>query len=127
MAANLAVFCPVCRDEYQAGFSRCDNCSVPLVESLGPEAEPTPFELTTVLETGDQSLVVVAKSVLDSAGIPCVARNERLQNLFGWGSIGTGFNAAMGPIRLQVLREDEEVARELLKTVPFSPNEDSDS
>ena len=121
------MFCPVCGDEYQAGYSRCDKCGVALVESLGPEPEPTPFELRTILETGDQSLVVVAKSLLESAGIPCVARNERLQNLFGWGSIGTGFNAAMGPIRLQVLRENEEVARELLKAVPSSPDEESDS
>jgi hypothetical protein len=37
-----------------------------------------------------------------------------LQNLFGWGTIGTGFNAAMGPIRLQVLKEDAETARRLL-------------
>ena len=113
------MFCPNCGDEYRAGFSRCADCDVDLV--LKPPAEaapPEPFEMTTVLETGDQTLVAVAKSVLDSAGIACIARNERLQNLFGWGSIGAGFNAAMGPIRLQVLKEDETVARELLTASP---------
>lgn len=85
-----------------------------------PRGEPSsPFEMVTVLETGDQTLIAVAKSVLDGAGIPCIARNERLQNLFGWGSIGTGFNAAMGPIRLQVLKEDAEAATELL--APHAP------
>jgi hypothetical protein len=120
------VFCPVCGDEYRPGFRRCNDCDVELV--LNPPAEtepPAPLELMTVLETGDQSLVAVARSVLDAAGIPCVAKNERLQNLFGWGTIGTGFNAAMGPIRLQVLREDAEVAKELLTTAP-TPEDDED-
>jgi hypothetical protein len=121
------MFCPVCGDEYQVGFSRCVECDAELVVSLPANPEPAPFELTTVLETGDQSLVAVAKSILDSAGIPCVARNERLQNLFGWGTIGTGFNAAMGPIRIQVLKEDEETARELLKAAPVPQDEEGDA
>ncbi len=50
-----------------------------------------------------------------------------LQNLFGWGSIGAGFNAVIGPIRLQVLKEDEKVARELLKDVPLSQTEEGDA
>jgi len=113
------VFCPKCGDEYRPGFTRCADCDTALVEKL-PEGEAsTPFEMVTVMETGDQSLAAVAKSVLEGAGIPCIARNERLQNLFGWGSIGTGFNAAMGPIRIQVLREDADAARELL--TPHQP------
>jgi hypothetical protein len=108
------VFCPKCRDEFREGFTHCPDCDVDLVETLPEVEEPGPLEMVTVLETGDQSLVAVAKSVLEGAGIPCIARNERLQNLFGWGAIGTGFNAAMGPIRIQVLKEDAEAARELL-------------
>ena len=122
------MFCPTCRDEYQPGFTHCTDCDVDLVEKLPDEMdEATPLELVTVLETGDQSLVAVAKSVLVGAGIPCIARNERLQNLFGWGTIGTGFNVAMGPIRLQVLREDEPVARELLvaNSIPLDENGDA--
>lgn len=108
------MFCPECRDEYQPGFTRCTDCEVDLVERL-PDAEASPpFEMVTVLETGDQSLIAIAKSVLDGAAIPYIARNERLQNLFGWGTIGTGYSVAMGPIRLQVLKEDAEAARELL-------------
>jgi hypothetical protein len=120
------VFCPVCGDEYRAGFSQCEECNAALVDALEPSPELPPLELTTVLETGDQSLAVVARSVLQSAGIPSIARNERLQNLFGWGSIGTGYSVAMGPIRIQVRREDEEVARELLKTVPVPLTQDEE-
>ncbi|HTQ12207.1 MAG TPA: DUF2007 domain-containing protein [Fimbriimonadaceae bacterium] len=122
------MFCPVCGDEYRPGFSRCSDCDVELTEKApGTIENAPPFELVTVLETGDQSLVAVAKSVLEGAGIPCIARNERLQNLFGWGAIGTGFNAAMGPIRLQVLQEDEAVAKELLATNPTSDDENGDA
>jgi hypothetical protein len=122
------MFCPVCGDEYRPGFTRCTDCDVELVEKLPEEMQPeAPFELVTVLETGDQSLVAVAKSVLDGAGIPSIARNERLQNLFGWGTIGTGFNAAMGPIRVQVLREDEAVAKELLVATQPLQDENGDA
>ncbi len=122
------MFCPVCCDEFQAGFTRCAQCDADLVEKLAPGIEDAaPFELVTVLETGDQSLVAVARSVLEDAGIPCIARNEGLQNLFGWGTVGTGYNVAMGPIRLQVLREDEETARQLVQRHPAMPlDEDSD-
>ena len=109
------MFCPSCGDEYRAGFTRCADCDTDLVASppAAPEA-PGPFAMATVLETGDQTLIAVAKSILDSAGIVSIARNERLQNLFGWGGIGAGYNVAMGPIRLQVLEEDAADARELL-------------
>jgi hypothetical protein len=113
------VFCPVCGDEYRAGISRCTDCDADLVENPPTGIETAePFELVTILETGDQSQVAVLKSMLEGAGIPCIARNERLQNLFGWGTVGTGYNVAMGPIRLQVLREDEETARELMAATP---------
>ena len=114
------MFCPKCRDEYRAGFTRCADCDVDLVEELPEVEEAPPLEMVTVLETGDQSLIAVAKSVLEGAGIPSIARNERLQNIFGWGTIGTGYNAAIGPIRLQVLKEDAETAKELL--VPYDPD-----
>ncbi len=118
------MFCPTCGDEYRSGFTRCSDCDVDLVANAPADRQaPEPFEMATVLETGDQSLIAVAKSVLDSAGIPCIARNERLQNLFGWGTVGTGFNVAMGPIRLQVLKEDESDARQMLTALPVAPGE----
>lgn len=122
------MFCPVCGDEYRAGFTRCSDCGVDLVEKLPAGIEAAdPFELVTVLETGDQSQVAVARSMLEGAGIPCIARNERLQNLFGWGTVGTGYNVAMGAIRLQVLREDEATARELLAAAPTPDDGNGDT
>lgn len=118
------MFCPNCGDEFRAGFTRCNDCDVDLVANPPAQQVPSePFAMATVLETGDQSLIAVAKSLLASAGIPSIARNERLQNLFGWGSIGTGFNAVTGPIRLQVLDKDESDARELLAALPLPPDD----
>jgi tetratricopeptide (TPR) repeat protein len=52
------VFCPVCGDEYRAGITRCTDCDSDLVERLPPGIETAdPFELVTILETGDQSQV----------------------------------------------------------------------
>ena len=121
------MFCPKCGDEYQQGLTRCTDCDVDLVEKLPDVEQPPPFEMVTVLETGDQSLIVVAESILKGAGIPFIARNQRLQNLFGWGTIGTGYSVAMGPVRLQVLKEDAETAKELLVAHDPPESEDGDS
>jgi putative signal transducing protein len=69
----------------------------------------------TVLETSDPGLVAVAKSLLDSAGIHYFAKGEALQNLFGWGQLGTGFNPIVGAVQLQVAADDADDARELLR------------
>jgi hypothetical protein len=68
----------------------------------------------TVLETSDQALIAVAKSLLEEAEIPCFAKGEGLQDLFGGGRIG-GFNIVIGPIQLQVPADAADDARDLLK------------
>jgi hypothetical protein len=120
------MFCPTCGDEYQPGFDRCSDCDVALVP-VRPERREASSDLVTVLETGSQSLVAVASSILDGAGIPYIARNDRLQNLFGWGSIGTGFNVAMGMVRVQVPPDREQEARALLTELPKPLAEEGDA
>lgn len=36
------MFCPVCRDEYRSGFTRCGTCEVALVERLESEKPRSP-------------------------------------------------------------------------------------
>ena len=36
------MFCPVCKDEYRAGFTRCATCDVDLVHAIAPAAEHPP-------------------------------------------------------------------------------------
>ncbi|HAY35265.1 MAG TPA: DUF2007 domain-containing protein [Ignavibacteria bacterium] len=73
--------------------------------------------LVTVYETGNEAVVAVIKSVLDEAGIRYLAKGEGVQDLFGVGVLGTGFNPITGPVQFRVMPEDEEYARALLKDI----------
>lgn len=77
----------------------------------------------TVFESGNPALVAVAKSILDDAEILYSVQGENVQHLFGFGSIGTGYNLLTGPIRIQVMPEDEEAARVLLDQVTASEDD----
>lgn len=73
--------------------------------------------LVTVFETGNEAIVAVVKSILDEAKISYLAQGEGVQDLFGVGILGTGFNPITGPVVFQVMPEDAEYALELLKDV----------
>lgn len=113
------MFCPKCRDEFIKGITECPDCKVPLVTELsvekGPTYEPIYVDLVTVMESGDPGLIMVAKSLLENAGIRYYAKGETSQNLFGGGTFGTGFNPLTGPIQIQVSKDDLAEALELLK------------
>jgi Putative prokaryotic signal transducing protein len=125
------LYCPICRAEYIVGFTCCSDCNVPLVEELpqrskrerrnkphGSALTDPPsrhdLELVTVLASGDPGLMAVAKSLIQSAGIPFLVQGEGVQDLFGVGRIGSGFNVVTGPARLQVGADDADDARAVL-------------
>ncbi len=115
------MFCPECQSEYCEGINRCCDCAVDLVFSL-PEiadesvAELIPItELETVLTVGSQADLAVVKSILDGESIPFLAKGEGVQNLFGMGSLGTGYNVMTGPVAVQVNSPDVEKAKAVLK------------
>jgi hypothetical protein len=111
---EVGMFCPRCGAEYREGVTECADCGVRLVDSL-PEPPPEPqVELITVLASSDPAVILVAKSVLEQAGILCVAKNERLQDLFAMGRLGH-MNLLIGPVEIQVERKDAERARSLLQ------------
>lgn len=74
-------------------------------------------KLVTVFETGNEAIVALVKSMLDEAKIRYLAQGEGVQDLFGVGVLGTGFNPITGPVVFQVMPEDAEYAKELLKDV----------
>lgn len=90
---------------------------------LPPEAD---LKLVTVVRVGDPASIAVAKSVLQSAGIDFVTKNEFVQDLFGWGRFPSGTNLVMGPIELQVREEDAQDALELLKGIDPAPARDEE-
>ena len=110
------MFCPNCRAEYVEGVTHCLECDVDLVaelEELEPEVEYV--ELVTVGAFTNASELMIAKSMLDDAGIDYFAKNEGVVGLFGGGQIG--FNPFTGPIEIQVRPEDADMARELIEQI----------
>lgn len=76
--------------------------------------DPEPLDLVTVIESTDATLLTLMKALLDEAEIPYLARGEALQNLFGLGQLGTGFNPLIGAVRIEVRRDQADAARALL-------------
>lgn len=74
-------------------------------------------KLVTVFKTGHEGVVAVVKSILDEAKIRYLAKGEGVQDLFGVGVLGTGFNPVTGPVEFKVMPEDADYAKELLKDV----------
>jgi hypothetical protein len=95
------MFCPNCRTEYMEGITVCADCSAKLVVELTPESHES--ELVTVLEARDLAIVALAKSILDEAGIEYVAKGELPME-----------QLAVGPMEIQVDKNDAEQARDLL-------------
>lgn len=63
-------FCPICGDEYEAGYERCADCGARLVESLEPD--PAPGELTEVVRFQDRKTTTAAEEWLHRHQIPSV-------------------------------------------------------
>jgi len=74
-------------------------------------------ELITVFETGNVAVIAVVKSILDDGGINYFIKGENIQNLSTAGSIGFGYNLALGPMQVQVGQKDKSIAVKLLKKV----------
>jgi len=86
------------------------------VEGLPSDEQPEPdLELVTVFDTGEPADILVAKSILDAEGIEYFAKDEGVQDLFGAGRLGSGFNTMAGQVEIQVRPEDAERARQILE------------
>lgn len=115
------MYCPECGDEFRPGFSECPDCRVTLVANLPREDEHPDLELVTVLSADNPAMVIAAESVLTEAGIPFEKSGDGLQDLFGAGRLGTGFNILVGPVRFRVPKERADEAREILEGLEHEP------
>jgi hypothetical protein len=87
-------------------------------------ADPDPnLELVPVFRASEESLIALAKSLLEAEGIEYLARGDGLQHLFGWGQFTSGFNPIVGPVEFVVRREDEPRARELFRDLTESADD----
>lgn len=119
------MYCPSCGENFGGPVTECAECGVALTEARpGPPGDPT-IALTTVFAAGDPATLAVARSILDSAGIEYLVRGEGLQDLFGWGRFGTGYNMITGPAEFVVREDDAPSAREILRDLLTSPEIDA--
>jgi hypothetical protein len=116
------MYCPICGAEYREGFNQCADCEVPLVDEpveprTGPVPPPDPesLKLATAFTSADPALIVLAKSLLESAGIPYLVRGEGVQDLIGFGRFPGGANLLTGPVEVQVNAEDLDGVKTLLQ------------
>jgi hypothetical protein len=110
------MYCPECGGEFRPGVADCPDCRVPLVETLPRVTQAHPdLELVTVFTAADPAAVLTAESLLAEAGVPFEKTGDGLQDLFGAGRLGTGFNILVGPVRFRVPEERAAEARELLE------------
>ncbi|MBC8426639.1 DUF2007 domain-containing protein [bacterium] len=119
------MYCPRCGSEYVEGVTECGDCEVSL--QLEPPPPPGPREelnLVPVHETGDAIRSALVKSLLDEAQIPYLARNDQLQDLFGFGRL-VPVNPISGPVIFMVPEQHAAEARELLSGLD-APDERTD-
>jgi hypothetical protein len=109
------VYCPQCGVEYREGFTECSDCQVPLLTGSIPPRPASPFDpaldLVVVLETNDRVQLAMAKGLFEDAGIP----------FYVLGQIATliqDVDAFLHKwVRVQVPRDREAEARQLLETL----------
>ncbi len=117
------MYCPQCLAEYRDGFYECADCRVPL-RSGPPPSQDTRFggpvsdvDVVTVLATCDGFAIKLAKASLEEAGIEYFS----IDGTYGHDiDYPTAFPIGSYPVvpscrLIQVAREDEAEARELLE------------
>lgn len=108
------MYCPRCRAEYVDGVTECADCGVALqVDPVPPPDLSGELNLVPVLETGDAIRTALVKSMLEGAQIPYIARNDQLQDLFGFGRL-VPVNPVSGPVIFLVPDEYADEARDML-------------
>ncbi len=111
------MYCPDCGAEYIEGVTVCEDCNTPLQVDPPPPPELLgDRDLVTVLQTGDAIRTAIVKSLLENSGIPYLARNDHLQDLFGFGRL-VPVNPISGPVIFMVPAAYEHAAKDVLSTL----------
>ncbi len=105
------MICPKCRSEYRSGFKRCADCDIDLIDELpSPEPEQEYADYEQILETNSPSDVALIKSILDAEEI----------TYYFLGEFAAAYTYHAIPMRLMVLKEQAETAREVLSDLNLS-------
>ena len=114
------MFCPKCKAEYREGFTECADCGVVLVKELPPEDELEYLEYEEVLATYNAVDIAMVTSLMEKEDLTYYFKGEHFH----------GLRPLAEPVRLMVLKDQAQRARELLEDldlrfVAISINPDS--
>ena len=108
------MICPDCGTEHRTGVDSCGVCGRRLPGSSG-DALDRSQDLVPVLTTTDPTLLPVAKSVLEAAGIPHVVQGEAGISVFPLGPAAARATNRVTGAMILVTRSHFEEARALLE------------
>ena len=106
------MFCPKCKAEYNEGVQECADCGVPLVDVLPQEHKKRYVEYVSIVQTLNPSDIAMIESVLEGSGIDYFIQGENTLSMMSY----------ILPVRVLVLKEQMDEARELLKDLDLSIN-----
>lgn len=115
--------------EYVDEATECSDCETALVSTPPEFARPPGMgwdEMVPVMHVSDPALLPVVESLLKGAGIAHYIHGSNVQDLFGVGRMGTGFNVVAGQPTLFVDSSRVEEARQLLQEVAPAPDSGKD-
>ena len=115
--------------EYVDTATQCSDCGAALV-SHRPDFSKLPSvqwdDMTPVMSIEEATLVPVIESLLVGEGIAHYVQGENLQDLFGAGRIGAGFNVLAGLPVLYVESARVDEAKRLLADLQQAAREEAE-
>ena len=103
-------YCPECRTEFREGIEKCSDCGVSLVDHLEP-VDHSHEEMVSVLDAIDTEQLLIAKTVLDGAGIENLVKDRGATAGL---SFGGAFDPTGQPSHLMVPKSKLADAKALL-------------
>ncbi len=110
------MFCPRCRSEYDDGRTECSQCGVLLVEELPSEDCLEYAHFVRLMTASDGIQAGLVKSLLEEHGVHCLIKAYLGETIPGFAATLT-VRPLSCPVVVQVLPEEVDEARRLLKTV----------
>jgi hypothetical protein len=85
------------------------------------------LELITIHKPVNETEFSILSSLLEKANIRFYVKNSKVQDLFGWGRFGTGYNLVTGPMILQVEKKHFLKARGIVEEYLTNIKDDSET